>query len=211
MRRIISTLATVWRIAIPYFRSEDRWAGRILLAAVVASGVAGSRWVFEGFLPRSGAERERAIGAIAADERASVIYEAGNRVGETLRELAAAFRIGPVVHLPPGAQRQILRRENLPALVPLQLAAVRLAAQVDRRAEGVRREVAQLAAVACGESDRLAFGQGQILRQPGAVPPGVEVVEIPGRKPSRAWGPGRAIPGVARDPRRAWPHRPLVE
>jgi putative ATP-binding cassette transporter len=33
---MISTLAIVWRIAIPYFRSEDRWAGRALLAAVVA-------------------------------------------------------------------------------------------------------------------------------------------------------------------------------
>ena len=32
----MSTLATVWRIASPYFRSEDRWAGRLLLAAVVA-------------------------------------------------------------------------------------------------------------------------------------------------------------------------------
>ncbi|MGB8514956.1 MAG: ABC transporter ATP-binding protein/permease, partial [Pseudolabrys sp.] len=31
-----STLAIVWRIASPYFYSEDRWAGRILLAAVVA-------------------------------------------------------------------------------------------------------------------------------------------------------------------------------
>lgn len=30
-----STLATVWRIAIPYFKSEDKWAGRGLLAAVV--------------------------------------------------------------------------------------------------------------------------------------------------------------------------------
>jgi putative ATP-binding cassette transporter len=30
------TLATVWRIAAPYFRSEDRWAGRVLLAAVIA-------------------------------------------------------------------------------------------------------------------------------------------------------------------------------
>jgi vitamin B12/bleomycin/antimicrobial peptide transport system ATP-binding/permease protein len=30
-----STLAIVWRIAAPYFRSEDKWAGRGLLAAVV--------------------------------------------------------------------------------------------------------------------------------------------------------------------------------
>ena len=36
MRGMLSTLATVWRIASPYFGSEDRWAGRILLAAVVA-------------------------------------------------------------------------------------------------------------------------------------------------------------------------------
>jgi putative ATP-binding cassette transporter len=31
-----STLATVWRIASPYFRSQDRWPGRLLLAAVIA-------------------------------------------------------------------------------------------------------------------------------------------------------------------------------
>ena len=36
MNNIRSTLATVWRIAAPYFRSEDRWAGRGLLAAVIA-------------------------------------------------------------------------------------------------------------------------------------------------------------------------------
>jgi putative ATP-binding cassette transporter len=30
-----STLATVWRIAVPYFRSEDKWAARVLLAAVI--------------------------------------------------------------------------------------------------------------------------------------------------------------------------------
>jgi vitamin B12/bleomycin/antimicrobial peptide transport system ATP-binding/permease protein len=33
---MLSTLATVWRIAAPFFSSEDRWPGRILLAAVVA-------------------------------------------------------------------------------------------------------------------------------------------------------------------------------
>jgi ABC-type uncharacterized transport system, permease and ATPase components len=36
VRVMLSTLAIVWRIASPYFYSEDRWAGRILLAAVVA-------------------------------------------------------------------------------------------------------------------------------------------------------------------------------
>ncbi|MGJ5051551.1 ABC transporter ATP-binding protein/permease [Bradyrhizobium oligotrophicum] len=36
MNNLRSTVATVWRIAIPYFRSEDKVAGRILLAAVIA-------------------------------------------------------------------------------------------------------------------------------------------------------------------------------
>src|ERR1700760_4737945 len=31
-----ATLAIVWRIAAPYFRSEDKWAGFTLLGAVVA-------------------------------------------------------------------------------------------------------------------------------------------------------------------------------
>ncbi len=36
MNSIGSMLATVWRVAAPYFRSEDKWAGRGLLAAVIA-------------------------------------------------------------------------------------------------------------------------------------------------------------------------------
>ncbi len=35
MNNIRSTLATVWRIAAPYFNSEDKWAGCGLLAAVI--------------------------------------------------------------------------------------------------------------------------------------------------------------------------------
>jgi putative ATP-binding cassette transporter len=36
VNNIRSTLAAVWRIAIPYFRSDDKWAGRGLLGAVIA-------------------------------------------------------------------------------------------------------------------------------------------------------------------------------
>jgi len=36
VKNLASTIATVWRIAIPYFRSDDKWAGRILLVAVIA-------------------------------------------------------------------------------------------------------------------------------------------------------------------------------
>ncbi len=36
MKNIRLSSATVWRIAAPYFRSEDKFAGRLLLAAVIA-------------------------------------------------------------------------------------------------------------------------------------------------------------------------------
>ncbi|MCK1326505.1 ABC transporter ATP-binding protein/permease (plasmid) [Bradyrhizobium sp. 155] len=40
MNHFSATLAIVWRIAAPYFRSEDKWAGRGLLAAVIAMELA---------------------------------------------------------------------------------------------------------------------------------------------------------------------------
>jgi putative ATP-binding cassette transporter len=35
LKRFLSSLATIWRLSAPYFRSEDRWPGRILLGAVI--------------------------------------------------------------------------------------------------------------------------------------------------------------------------------
>ena len=61
-----------------------------LLAALVASGLDVDRFVFFGFLARKGAERREAIGEIAATAHTAVLYEAANRVADTLAELAAA-------------------------------------------------------------------------------------------------------------------------
>jgi putative ATP-binding cassette transporter len=36
VKKFASTIAAIWRLSIPYFRSEDRWPGRILLAGVIA-------------------------------------------------------------------------------------------------------------------------------------------------------------------------------
>ena len=36
MSRLLETFAIIWRLAHPYFFSDDRWPGRILLAAVIA-------------------------------------------------------------------------------------------------------------------------------------------------------------------------------
>ena len=61
-----------------------------VLAAVAASGLAGPRWGFEGFLPRAGRERRERLARIATDERATVVFEAPTRLAATLRDLTAA-------------------------------------------------------------------------------------------------------------------------
>lgn len=61
-----------------------------VLAAVAATGLTGPRWSFEGFLPRRGRERRDRLGRIADDDRATVLFEAPDRVAGTLRDLAAA-------------------------------------------------------------------------------------------------------------------------
>jgi len=35
LQRLLASLAAIWRLSIPYFRSEDRWPGRILLGTVI--------------------------------------------------------------------------------------------------------------------------------------------------------------------------------
>ncbi len=61
-----------------------------VMAAVVASAFAGPRWSFEGFLPRSGRERRERLARIAADDRATVLFEAPTRLAKTLADLAGA-------------------------------------------------------------------------------------------------------------------------
>ena len=61
-----------------------------VLVAVAASGLAGPRWSFEGFLPRSGRERKERLARLADDERGAVLFEAPGRLRATLRDLAAA-------------------------------------------------------------------------------------------------------------------------
>ena len=61
-----------------------------VLAAVAASGIAGPRWGFEGFLPRSGRERRERLARLATDDRATILFEAPTRLAPTLRDLVAA-------------------------------------------------------------------------------------------------------------------------
>lgn len=61
-----------------------------VLAGLVASGIAGPRWAFEGFLPRSGRERRARLAAVGDDPRTTVLFEAPGRLAATLADVAAA-------------------------------------------------------------------------------------------------------------------------
>lgn len=57
--------------------------------AVAVSGLPCDHFRFVGFLPRSGSKRSSALESIIQDSGASVFFEAPQRVGKTLAELAA--------------------------------------------------------------------------------------------------------------------------
>ena len=61
-----------------------------LVMALVLSGFDTTRFVFEGFLPRSGRERVTRLAEVAAERRTVVLYEAPHRVARTLTDLGAA-------------------------------------------------------------------------------------------------------------------------
>ena len=78
-----------------------------LLAAIAGSGIAGPRWAFEGFLPRSGRERRERIATLAADERGSVLFEAPGRLAATLAHPGGGVR-------PRSAGRRLSRADEAP-------------------------------------------------------------------------------------------------
>jgi 16S rRNA (cytidine1402-2'-O)-methyltransferase len=73
-----------------------------VLSALVASGLPTARFVFEGFLPRTGGGRRRRLEALAAEERTLVLFESPHRAAESLRDVAAVLG---------GARRAVVARE----------------------------------------------------------------------------------------------------
>lgn len=57
--------------------------------AVAHAGFGGDRFVFEGFLPRRGAERKRRLAGIAIESRVVVLFASPNRLADDLGDLAA--------------------------------------------------------------------------------------------------------------------------
>jgi 16S rRNA (cytidine1402-2'-O)-methyltransferase len=62
-----------------------------VLMALAVSGLPVDRFCFEGFLPRKGGERARALTALAGERRTMVFFEAPHRIEAALRAMADAF------------------------------------------------------------------------------------------------------------------------
>ena len=57
------------------------------VSALVTSGLPTTRFVFEGFLPRSGTDRRERLAELATERRTVVLYEAPHRIERTLADL----------------------------------------------------------------------------------------------------------------------------
>lgn len=77
-----------------------------LVMALVLSGIDTTRFVFEGFLPRSGGERTTRLDEIARERRTIVLYEAPHRVERTVADLAGSL----------GAERRVALARELTKL-----------------------------------------------------------------------------------------------
>lgn len=77
-----------------------------LIMALVISGLSTSRFVFEGFLPRSGADRTERLAMTATESRTIVLYEAPHRLIKTLSDLTTAC----------GAMRRVVLARELTKL-----------------------------------------------------------------------------------------------
>lgn len=60
------------------------------IMAATISGLPTQRIAFDGFLPRSGAERRNALTEIARERRTTVVYEAPHRMARTIEDLRSA-------------------------------------------------------------------------------------------------------------------------
>jgi len=62
-----------------------------VLMALAVSGLPVDRFCFEGFLPRKGGERTRALRALADEQRTMVFFEAPHRIDKTLAAMEEVF------------------------------------------------------------------------------------------------------------------------
>ena len=61
------------------------------ITALCAAGLPTDRFIFEGFLPASGQERQKRLELIQSESRTLILYESPHRLRETLQDLAASL------------------------------------------------------------------------------------------------------------------------
>jgi 16S rRNA (cytidine1402-2'-O)-methyltransferase len=159
-----------------------------LLAALVGGGLPGGAFTFVGFLARKGKERAAQLELLSTLPHTGVVYEAANRVGDTLADLAGAlgeeanerrvvvareltkrfeaFRRGTVAELaaifrdaPPRGEVVILVEGR--RTKALDEAALRDSAQALRREGATTREIARALVERHGAPRNLAYRLAQ--------------------------------------------------
>ncbi|MFS8118946.1 MAG: 16S rRNA (cytidine(1402)-2'-O)-methyltransferase, partial [Microcoleus sp.] len=73
------------------------------IVGISASGLPTDRFVFEGFLPAKGQERQRSLEALQIESRTIILYESPHRLRQTLQDLANSL----------GSDRQIVLAREL--------------------------------------------------------------------------------------------------
>ena len=82
-----------------------------VLAALVGSGLSSERFTFLGFPPREAGARQQLFGTLRGDGSTLILFEAPDRVGATLADLAAAF--GPERNASIGRELTKLHEEHV--------------------------------------------------------------------------------------------------
>ncbi|GAO05216.1 16S rRNA (cytidine(1402)-2'-O)-methyltransferase [Anaeromyxobacter sp. PSR-1] len=115
-------VAAAWEAGVPVVPVPGPSAA---VTALAASGFPADRFVFAGFLPRKGGARAAALAWLASAPATLVLYEAGNRTAETLRDLAAALGDRPAL-----VARELTKLHEELARGPLSGLADRFAGEV---------------------------------------------------------------------------------
>ncbi len=135
-----------------------------VLTALALSGLPTDRFTFEGFVPRKPGERARWLGALAAEPRTMVFFEAPHRVVETLAAMASAFG----EERPAAVCRELTKTYEEVLRGPLG----QLSAEAGRRAEvgdALRGEICVVVAGApAGGAPSVGDLVGEVLARVGA-------------------------------------------
>lgn len=74
-----------------------------VITALAVSGLPTDRFCFEGFLPRKGGDRRKALAALARETRTMVFFESPNRIAESLADVVTVL----------GAERRVVVAREL--------------------------------------------------------------------------------------------------